>query len=494
MLRSILAILLLTLPCYSQTMSTSEVVLTSFAGYWANSLNTSNPTGSSVFTAKDGSQWICFARMANDGNGQPLPNVTSPFVQIAHVVRGVVTLASPVLPAWVGNDQHNACSIALDNNGFVHLSYDEHVTPLHYYKSVNPNDASSFTGPLSMLGGANETSITFALFFTNPVSGELYFTFQIGGGAYGQQAFYHYNTGTSSWEAAAGTAAGGRLANYQNPPAGATFLSGLPQWDKTTGNLWFNYQVSQGLAPFFNCGPFPNPCAEYLLGWNGTSFIKFGGAAQSMPVTFSNTTPVYIINNNPDANFTVLDSFSIDANGTFFLPYLDMDGNGFLQVYVLESSTGPFVNHQLTSNQSVFSPPPAAGWFGPGTPPTPGELVQSITAVSSGTCTWVTYADIFNWGAGQVAYQSCNNFTTSKVMYLTTKFSPNQIIFPDQVRNYRDGSISFLFQQTNDVQFRFFTFVSASTPNIGRVSLITWSPGGCKDYGALSFSGTWSEQ
>jgi BNR repeat-containing family member len=464
-------------------MSTSEIVITPDNGFWQNSLNTSNPTSGAVFTAKDGSQWICFAQIRNR------TPAASPDINIAHIVNGKVTLTSPVLPFWTTTDQHNGCSIALDKNGFVHLTYDMHVSPLNYYKSVNPNDGSSFIGPLPMLG-TNENGLTFPVLFTNPVSGELYFTFQHGGGANGVQYFYHYNAGTSSWEGAAGTGVAGNLTAYAQPPAGATFLSGLPQWDRTTGNLWFSYQIgpqSAGPCGTDNTTP-PNPCGEYLLGWNGTSFLKFGGAAQSMPVTYANSAPVYVVSPGADPAFMILDSVAIDSNGTFFLPYGTTDANGFIQFYVLESSTGAFVRHQILSNTSVFVPPVAAGWLGPGT--APSQFIQRLTAVSSGTCTWVSWADIFHWGAGQIAVKSCDNFATLQTWYLTTKFNPNGIIFPDQVRNYRDGSISFLFEQVNDVQFAFSTFINATSPDLGKISIITWSPGGCSFSGRSTLAGS----
>jgi hypothetical protein len=490
-MKAFLSVLLLAHLALAQSvMSTSEIVITPNNGFWTNALNTSNPTGSVVFTAKDGSQWICFAEILNN-----CPTC-QPIIDIAHVVKGTVTLTHPNLPQWSTIDQHNACSIALDKNNFIHLTYDQHVSPLHYFKSLNPNDGSSFSGPLSMLGGVVEAGITFPVFFTNPATQELYFTFQHSGGANADQYFYHYNASTLAWEAAAGTVAG-QLSNYvATTGAGPFMLSGLPQWDKTTGNLWFNWQRANDTTPFFGCGsgatPPAFPCGEFLLGWNGASFIQFGGTAQPMPIVAANSTPASTISSANDANFTILDSISIDANGTFFLPFADLDGNGFLQVYVLESSTGSFVRHQLTSNQSAFAPPSGITWLA--LPSIPGGGIQSITAVSSGTCTWVTYGNIYNWGSGQVAYQSCNNFRTSQVIYLTTKFSPNIIIFPDQVRNYRDGSISFLFEQTNDTDFRFSNFLNGSSPNLGKISLITWSPGGCSDSGTISYTGTVSEE
>lgn len=483
-------ILLLSLSAQAQSVAETVVMPTGaiFSGYWANSLNTSNPTGSVVFTDKsDQSQWLCFAEDQN---------ASSPKLSVAHVVNGAVTVAHNVLTTWSTTDQHNACSIALDNNGFIHLTYDQHVSPLNYFKSVHPRDPWSWTGPLSMLG-TNESSITFPLLFSNPANGEVYFTFQKGGGASADQYFYHYKLSTTTWEAAAGTGTGGAITAYNPTTPLPVFVDGLPQWDKS-GNLWFSYMLGDDTTPFFGCGsPTHYGCGEYVLGWNGTSFIKIGGAAQTVPITLANFSPVYTINSGNEPGITILDSVSIDANNNLWKPWADTDGSGRLQVFVLGANVATGVVGtpiQLTSNSSVFSPPMGAGWLGPGSPPEPGDYIQSITAFSSGTCTWVTYADIYNWGNGQIAFKSCNNFASSTSSYITARFNPNQIIFPDQVRNYLDGSMSFLFMYSNDTQFRFSTLFSSSSADIGKIWLMTMEPGKLSFSGSMSISGGTSIQ
>lgn len=305
--------------------------------------------------------------------------------------------------------------------------------------------------------------------------------------------FYCYNAGTTIWSGCPGTGADGRM--FSPSPVVSTWISGLPQWDKKTGYLWFNWQWQSGTTPFWNCGDNTRwPCGEYLAGWTGSGFIDIHGNSIAVPMTQTNPSPVYIVRSGTSPSFSILDSFSIDANETAFIPYIDVDNNGFLQVYVVSANlhtaaVGTAV--QLTNNASVFTPPVGVGWLGTthgcaNVPYSCGENVQSVTAVSSGTCTWVTYPDIFNWGAGQAAYKSCNNFASSTFMYLTTRFNPNIIIFPDQVRNYTTGSIAFLFQQSNDTQFRFSTFINTQ-PNLYE---IIWSPGGSILAGSAAVAGS----
>jgi hypothetical protein len=475
-------------PVWAQTMPTTELQLTPFGGfdaYYQNSLNTSNPTGSILFTDQDGSQWGCFA--ANPGI----------VVVIFHIVGMNVTFTNPGLAAWSTNDQHNACTIALDSDGFVWMCYDQHVTPLNCYKSASPRNASSFSKVTPLVNTTNESQVTFPVLFTNPATHALFLMYLQGGGFQTERAFFYcYNTGTTTWSGCAGTATNGQMFSNLFPSA---FISGLPQWDKVTGILWFNWQWQDGVTPFWNCGDVSRwPCGEYLVGWTGSGFIDIHGATVTLPMTPTAPTAVYIVRSGIAPSFSILDSFSIDSNENAFMPYIDVDASGFLQVYVVSANLHTGVAGaavQLTHNLAAFNPPSGAGWVGPAqgcttAPYSCGENVQSVTAVSSGPCTWVTYPDIFNWGAGQAAYKSCDNFVSSNFMYLTTRFNPNIIIFPDQVRNYTTGAIAFLFQQSNDAQFRFSTFINTQ-PNLYEV---IWSPAGASISGNASVQGVGSVQ
>lgn len=474
-MRGTLVCLVLTVSLHAQaTMPTTELIITPNGGanaYWANSLNTSNPTSSMLFTDSDDSQWGCFAN-------------TSPIVPyVFHVVGSTITITNTGLSAWSTNDQHNPCTLAIDLNGFIWMCYDQHVTALNCYKSNSARNASAFTKVSPLVNSTNEASVTFPVLFTNPATHALYLIYLQGGGFQTERGFFYcYNAGTTTWAGCAGTSTNGQMFSNSFP---TTWFSGLPQWDKTTGTLWFNWQWQDATTPFWNCGDATQwPCGEWLAGWTGSGFVDIHGSTVTLPMTPTNPNPVYSVRSGIAPSFSILDSFSIDANENAFMPYIDVDSNGFLQVYVVSANlhTGTAGSAvQLTSNNSVFTPPVGAGWLGPTigsgcatAPYSCGENVQSVTAVSSGTCTWITYPDIFNWGAGQAAYKSCNNFASSTFMYLSSRFNPNIIIFPDQVRNYTTGAISFLFQQSNDTQFRFSTFI-ASQPNLYE---IIWSPSG----------------
>lgn len=367
-----------------------------------------------------------------------------------------------------------------------------HTNALNCYKSNTVNNASAFTKVTTFVNSTVEASITFPLLFTNPANGALYFTFEKGGGANGLQYFYCYNVNTTTWSGCSGTATNGQMFNNTTIGGGTTFLSGLPQWDKTTGYLWFKWEWSQSVTPFWNCGDTAGggvPCGPSLLGWTGSGFINLAGTAQTMPLQQTGSPPVVTVHANIGPSYHVLDSISIDSNENLYMPYIDVDGSGFLQVYVIVANlhTGTVGSAiQLTSNNSAFNPPASAGWLGinPNTcttaPYSCGSYTQAVTAIAVGSCAHVTYADIFNWGAGQADFYSCNAFSTNTFQYITTRFSPNQIIFPDAVKLYTQGTISYMFIADNDVQFAFSTVVGngvvgSTTPSVdlGKLVLVT---------------------
>lgn len=451
-------------------MPTTELTITpggGFNAFWTNSVNTTQPTASMLFTDTDDSQWGCFA------------NTTPEIPIVFHIVGKYITYNNPGLATWSTTDQHNSCTIAIDVNGFIWMCYDQHVTPLNCYKSNSVRNASAFTSAGTLVNATNELYTTFPMLFTNPVTHALYLMYIQGSGFKSERGFFYCYNG-ATWSGCPGTATDGQMMSNSFP---STLLFSIPQWDKGTGNLWFAWCWQDNTTPYYNCGdPTQWPAAIWTVGWTGSGFIDIHGSTVTLPMTPTNPNPAVVIHSGtgPSTNFS--GGYSIDANGELFAPFDDADSNNYLQEYVAMVNVRTGVSGgivQLTANNSIFTPPVGAGWLGStngcaGPPYGCGVYIQSATAFSAGTCTWVTYADIFNWGAGHAAYKSCDNFATSTFMYLTTRFNPNIVVYPDQVRNYNSGAMAFLFQQSNDVQYRFSTFIS-SQPNLYE---IIWSPGG----------------
>ena len=94
------------------------------------------------------------------------------------------------------HDAHNVISIAVDGDGFLHLSYDQHNSPLRYYKSVAPYSLKMqeikrmLTNP-----EAKEYDVTYPEFY-NFSNGDLLFVCRSAGNS---SAVNYYDTKEKTW-------------------------------------------------------------------------------------------------------------------------------------------------------------------------------------------------------------------------------------------------------------------------------------------------------
>jgi tetratricopeptide (TPR) repeat protein len=101
------------------------------------------------------------------------------------------------LPVTTGWDSHNSIELAVDDDGFLHLSGDMHAVPLKYFRSSKPLDASSFQRIESMVG-PDEKMCTYPRFFRGP-NNDLLFTYRSGGSGDGNQIINVYDLETRAW-------------------------------------------------------------------------------------------------------------------------------------------------------------------------------------------------------------------------------------------------------------------------------------------------------
>lgn len=93
-------------------------------------------------------------------------------------------------------DAHNDASIELDGEGYLHVSWDHHNTPLRYARSVSPGSLQ-LTEELTMIG-TNEGVVSYPEFYRLP-TGDLLFFYRDGGSGNGNLVINKYNTSTEKW-------------------------------------------------------------------------------------------------------------------------------------------------------------------------------------------------------------------------------------------------------------------------------------------------------
>ncbi|ULC58729.1 BNR repeat-containing protein [Flaviramulus sp. BrNp1-15] len=93
-------------------------------------------------------------------------------------------------------DAHNSISIAIDGNGFLHVSWDHHNTKLRYAKSLEP--LSLELGEELVMIGSLEDKVTYPEFYNLP-NGNLLFFYRSGESGRGNLVVNTYSLSTKKW-------------------------------------------------------------------------------------------------------------------------------------------------------------------------------------------------------------------------------------------------------------------------------------------------------
>lgn len=100
--------------------------------------------------------------------------------------------------AWQGNaaDAHNAISIMVDGDGYLHVAWDHHNNPLRYARGVAPGALE--LGPKLPMTGADEAEVSYPEFYRLP-NGNLLFFYRLGGSGRGDLVINRYDVAARRW-------------------------------------------------------------------------------------------------------------------------------------------------------------------------------------------------------------------------------------------------------------------------------------------------------
>jgi hypothetical protein len=105
-------------------------------------------------------------------------------------------------------DDHNVIAMAIDGDGFMHMSWGMHNVPINIARSANPVNAGWNTNTvnftkLASMTGSNESSVTYPEFYRVPASGDLLFFYRDGGtgggSGNGNEYINRYSAATDTW-------------------------------------------------------------------------------------------------------------------------------------------------------------------------------------------------------------------------------------------------------------------------------------------------------
>lgn len=101
------------------------------------------------------------------------------------------------LDSVLGWDSHNYVTMALDDQGHLHVSGNMHVRPLVYFRTERPGDIQSLRRVPAMVG-SQEDRCTYPRFMKGP-TGALIFTYRDGASGRGNQIYNTYDCQSRTW-------------------------------------------------------------------------------------------------------------------------------------------------------------------------------------------------------------------------------------------------------------------------------------------------------
>jgi len=235
------------------------------------------------------------------------------------------------LPDTTGWDSHNYIALTADDDGYLHLCADMHASPLIYFRTTKPWDASTFKR-IAQMTGVNEEHCTYPDFMRG-VSNVLLFTYRDGGSGNGNQLYNQYELKTQTWhpflDAPLTDGQGTNNAYFNGPVRGP--------------DGWFHLAwVWRAKSDAATCHDLSYARSRDLQHWETSA-----GKPLTLPIRLAtceiiDPVPEHggMINGNTKIGF--------DATNRVTISYHKNDTNGNTQPYVIRLEDGHWVEHQVT--------------------------------------------------------------------------------------------------------------------------------------------------
>jgi hypothetical protein len=222
-----------------------------------------------------------------------------------------------VLPTSVGWDSHNYVTMAIDREGYLHLSGNMHAIPLIYFRSTRPGDASTLVRIPSMTG-EDEQRVTYPVFLRDP-AGDLIYEYRSGVSGAGDTIRNRYDEHTQTWSrlTAAPLFHGGRARNAYP----ISLVLGPDGWYH---QVWVWRE-----SPWCET----NHEISYMRSRDLIHWETAAGAPLELPVSLGN--PGVVVDDVPIRGGAINGSQSVgfDLDRKLVIAYIKYDANGITQLY-----------------------------------------------------------------------------------------------------------------------------------------------------------------
>ena len=242
------------------------------------------------------------------------------------------TVSGNPLSAPTADDLHNVYSLAVDSDGYIHVSGNHHGNALRYIRSNNPETISAWT-TIGMVG-TEENAVTYPAFLKLP-NGKLLFFYRNGASGNGNTYVNTYNTSTQTWARTAflfdGITSGeSAYLNHIGVDWSTGTIHIMLVW-RGTGNANTN-----------------NDICYVKSSDEGITWKKYDGTTYTLPITHS-TVEVVVDTDATGSGLVNQCGFEVGTDGVPHGAFWLYDTNGYTQMHHVYHNDTEWVNEQVTN-------------------------------------------------------------------------------------------------------------------------------------------------
>ncbi|MCB2190565.1 MAG: BNR repeat-containing protein [Deltaproteobacteria bacterium] len=232
-------------------------------------------------------------------------------------------------------DAHNSISIMVDGNGYLHMAWNQHDSPLNYCRSKAPHSLE--LGPPTAMTGIKERRVTYPEFHRLP-DGDLIFTFRDGSSGKGNLMMNRYDSKAGTWTQLQDDLVDGqrqRSAYHQIAidRRGVIHLSWV--W-RETADVATNHDLCYAKSPD-----------------GGRTWLRSDGSPYQLPITAASAEYAWRI--PPNSSLINQTSMAVDSSGApCIATYWAPEGSGVPQYFVVFRQGGSWRAHQVSRRTTPF--------------------------------------------------------------------------------------------------------------------------------------------